>query len=82
MEVWLSISVVAKAVTATFHHSPFSHCVLGRPLVAKLARAFLIQNVIFIFSFLTLVALQAMDDRFAFLKRNVQYLSNRKAALV
>lgn len=64
-----------KAVSATFHSS-LSCCVLRSPLVAGLARALLIH----LFSFLHLVALQAMNDLFAFLKRNVRYLSNRQTA--
>lgn len=69
-----------KAVKATFHHSPSSRCVLVRPLVAQLDS--IPHSKYYLLFFLMLVALQAMNDTFAFLKRNVKYLSNRKTALV
>lgn len=46
---------------------------LGDPWWLWLASSFLSH------SFLTLVALQAMNDRLTFFKRNVKYLSNRKS---
>ncbi len=84
LEVLLSILMVAQLLelpSASIHQCPFV-CV-GDPWWPWLARALLIQNLVFIsFFLLTLVALQAMNDRFAFLNKNVIYLSNRETALV